>query len=302
MIKFIKNCILTVVAIVVIFVGYCIFSGRELPSTEELKALGNEAGDKVQKELEKVDYQIETNTIFDENREFIKGDGQMVTIGQDASEMSLELGGFAVEIKPSEEGNYSIQVDGNGKVQAYIEDATLYVKAVKTVSDQEESLSSKIVLYLPKSNQFEEVSAKLGAGLLNLGDLSAEQLKIELGAGQIKGKGNVVNQLDANVGMGAILLDEVSIHQLKAQVGMGALQLEGDILETADLECAMGNIKLTLAGEEKDFNYDLEGAAGNVTIGTEKYSGMTQEKNLYNGAVKDIDIECAMGNVTVAFE
>lgn len=302
MIKFFKKIILTIVVVAVVFAAYRYYKGEELPTVEEIKQWGDTAGDKVQQELEKVDYQIESNTIFDEDREFLEGNGEKITLGGEVSKLSVEVGGFAFQIKSSEDDEYHIQADGNGKIQAYIEGDTLYVKAVRTVSDQKDSLSSKIYLYAPEKVQYDEVTGKLGAGQIDLSDLSAKQMKLEVGAGQIKGNGNSVEEMDLEVGMGAATFTDAVVQQLDAKVGMGAVQIFGDIQQTADLECSMGAMELKLAGEEKDFNYDLEGAAGNFIIGDEKYTGLTQELNLYNGAVKNIDIECAVGSVAVKFE
>ena len=40
---------------------------------------------------------------------------------------------------------------------------------------------------------------------------------------------------------------------------------------------------------------------GSVTIGHNEFSGLAQEKSINNHAEKNIDMECAMGSITVKF-
>ena len=65
--------------------------------------------------------------------------------------------------------------------------------------------------------------------------------------------------------------------------------------------CSMGYVALYLMGNEDDFNYQLEGAMGNIDIGGMSFSGFGQEKKIDNGASKNIEVECSMGNISILF-
>ena len=64
----------------------------------------------------------------------------------------------------------------------------------------------------------------------------------------------------------------------------------------------MGELQLKLAGTQTDFNYDLSCGMGELTVGDDSYTGMAKEKQINNNAVKNMDLECAMGSVSVQFE
>ena len=63
----------------------------------------------------------------------------------------------------------------------------------------------------------------------------------------------------------------------------------------------MGNVEMKLEGGEKDFNYRLEGSMGNIDLGRESYSGFSNEVVLNNGADKEMQVECSMGNISIRF-
>ena len=64
----------------------------------------------------------------------------------------------------------------------------------------------------------------------------------------------------------------------------------------------MGDVKLTLAGPQTDFHYDLSSGMGVLNVGDDSYNGLAQEKQINNNASKNMELECAMGSVVVEFE
>lgn len=58
-------------------------------------------------------------------------------------------------------------------------------------------------------------------------------------------------------------------------------------------------MELNLTGDEKDYNYTLASAMGQVTINGTDYSGLAQEKTVQNSAKKNVNIECTMGKIEV---
>ena len=137
-------------------------------------------------------------------------------------------------------------------------------------------------MYVPHGYRFEKVEADLGMGYLNFGDLYTDELSLEVGAGEID-----ITYLEAR--------------KAEISVGMGSFQTGGKLNEEADIECAMGYVEMYLSGKESDFNYDLGGSMGNVEIGDMSFSGFGQEKKIVNGASKNIEVECSMGNITILF-
>ncbi|MFQ8980388.1 MAG: hypothetical protein ACLR6I_07435 [Waltera sp.] len=53
----------------------------------------------------------------------------------------------------------------------------------------------------------------------------------------------------------------------------------------------MGELKLTLAGTQTDFDYDLSCGMGELKVGDDSYNGLAQEKQINNNASKNMELE-----------
>lgn len=217
-------------------------------------------------------------------------------------ELMLELGGCEFILEEATDEFFYFEYEGMGKTQAYVEDSTLYVKALTTVEWSVGSNGSKVTLYVPKEASLKTVAVSLGAGEMELDGLQAAQMEFELGAGEVKAKGLQTDSLSVSVGAGDIQLTEAVLKDVNAEVGAGNFMIDGSVSGNINGECAMGNITLKLDGAESDFNYDIECVTGNIMVGSQEYSGLAQEQSINNNAAKNISLECAMGNVEVKFE
>lgn len=246
-------------------------------------------------------YDIDETKFFDDDYEIYRGDVDKYAVGSDISRLDIEAGGCAFYLEPSEDSNFYIESSGSGKFQCFVKNETLYVKTSHTLKDRNEYGDFEIILYVPANYTFTQADVELGAGYLGASELLADKVDLEAGVGQIE-----VNMLEADtceieVGMGEILLEDVQVTKMDAEVGMGHLLLEGTILGDVEAECSMGSIELNLSGREEEFNYNIEAAMGNVSIGNSDYSGLAHDKAVRNSADKTMNIECAMGNIEVNF-
>ncbi len=247
-------------------------------------------------------YDIDDNMLFDDDYEIWHGDIEKYAIGSHIKKMDIEAGGCAFYFEESEDDNFYIEATGVNKLQCYVKSDILYVKASHTLKDWEDYDEFEIILYIPKEYRFEQVEVELGAGLLEVEEIASNKMNLQVGAGQITVDYLVTEDCEIEVGMGEIVVDDMQITKMNAEVGMGHLMMGGTILGDVNAECSMGSMELELTGKEADFNYTLETAMGNVTIGDTDYSGLAQEKTVENSANKNMAIECAMGNLEVHFE
>ncbi len=249
-----------------------------------------------------VNYEIEDSVSFNPIHVTLSGDVDKYLLEGTIKNLEIEAGGCSFRVETSGDEHFYAEARNAGKYQAYVENETLYVKTTATgVKTWDELSGSKITLYVPEGFAFEDVDVNLGAGVLNFVCLQAAEASLEVGAGQIIADSALVQALEVNVGAGQVKLKDMEITELKAEVGMGEFTAAGKVLGNVDAECSMGNLELQLAGKESDFNYELNGAMGNLNLNGENYSGFAQERDIDNGADKDIKIECSMGNVSVKF-
>lgn len=247
-------------------------------------------------------YDLDASKVYDGSHPIIQGDAKEYSLGSDVKSLEIEIGGYYFKTAASSDDSFYLSTENAEKFQCYVESGVLRLKAVNPNIIHFGSTNRKsITLYIPEGQYFGKVELELGAGQATLENLDAGQVSLEVGAGQVIAQNIRVGELGISVGAGQMKLSGMQVDVLDAEVGMGELVCDGSIQRSASLECGMGNIELTLAGKQQDFNYQLEMAAGNLTLGASSYSGLAQERDIQNGADKNIEIECAMGNVTILF-
>lgn len=252
--------------------------------------------------LNDVDYDLHDSQSFNNKYEIQKGDVKKYRLEGMVTELDIEAGGCSFRVKESEDEYFYVEAQNIGKLQAYVESGTLYIITTTNEKKWSELSDSKVTLYAPAGYRYDEVEAELGAGVMDFPRLCAAKASLEVGAGQIVLSEIEVEELSISVGAGQVRLTDMDVSELEAEVSVGELVAKGAVRRSVDAECSMGNIELRLAGKQKDFNYELSGAMGNVTLGSESYIGFATERTIDNGAEKRIEVECSMGNITIKFE
>lgn len=310
--KFIK--LSFVVAMVLIIVGGAFYMLGRKDGREEVDELLSEFGvDWMNVDwsnnvdlgwTDKIDfgnYDIDDSTIFNGNYAIWSGDVKKQTFYQDSiDELKLEIGGSMVTIEDSDDGNIYIEGKNVGKMQAYVEGDTLYVKSVRPANLMDEVKNSTITLYLPNSS-LQLLDVSLGAGQLKLENLAVQDMTASIGAGQLLMEDMDLGTLKLSLGAGELKAEDVTVENLTASIGAGNMDFSGGIYRSAEISCSMGNVNMELEGEKDDFNYQLNCVAGNMEIDGDRYSGAAMERYIDNDAAKTITIDCSMGNVEVDF-
>ena len=273
--------------------------------SEEIGELGSDIGESILDDISiDVNYSLEDAMIFDDGFDIFKGDVEKYSLGNQVQELDVEIGGCSFEVEYSEDDNYYLEGKNIDKLQGYVKDGTLHVKASVTTGTIVYPPEREIILYVPKnweSNRLDKVDMELGAGTIDMEGLAADVILLEVGAGQIDTSKIICDTLDISVGMGEVLVKDMQVGTLQAEVGMGHLSMEGSVEEKADVECSMGSMELKLEGSQKDFDYDLECGMGNLVLGEDSFSGLSSERFIDNGAGKKMNVECAMGEVEISF-
>ena len=324
--KFMKVCAITALVLLVVGLLFALVAGSIQGRNAISEIVDTVTGGKVQLNLDswkdwgihvgkglqstfeewgdKVNYNIEdsVNMRFDDAYEIYTGEVNRQIVSDGIKNLNVEAGGCEFTVKESEDEFFYLDGKELGKLQCYTKEETLYIKSILSSKGGLANLTpSKITLYVPKNISFDNIALELGAGSLKLSKLSTKTASVEVGAGEIVFSGLEAEDVGISVGMGSIEIQELQTDSMNAEVGMGSLTIQGELLSMAKLECSMGSIDLKLKGRETDYNYSFEGALGSVTIGHNEFSGLAQEKSINNHAAKNIDMECAMGNITVKF-
>lgn len=250
-----------------------------------------------------VQYSVKNDSIHFNNRYRIyEGGSQTFTVdGADAVKVDVTLTGGQITFKQSSDDDFHVQADGIGKLQAYVEDHTFYLKGSKTGLN---ITLSDIVLEVPEGVSFENLTLDVGAGSVDIDSIEVEKLDVNVGAGSF-----IVNYLEADearisVGAGEATVKDGNIRYVKAGVGAGSIDIEAYITGDVDGEVAMGELSMTVKGStEKEHNYKLNCAMGELQVGNYSWAGFAgSDMDVDNEADTTYDLNCAMGYLIVTFE
>lgn len=140
-----------------------------------------------------------------------------------------------------------------------------------------------LVIELPYGMRLTEASFQIGAGELNVQNISAEELDIEVGAGTVS-------------------VAQFMAEKADVQCGTGEAELSGSISQEINIECGVGSVIFHDSGKESDYEYDLSCGIGSLQVGEHSYDGLGGSEKIKNaGGSKKMQIECGIGEVAVFF-
>lgn len=216
--------------------------------------------------------------------------------------LSLGAGEFIIRTKDTDDGKIDIFVTGVGDCNYYIEEGNLVVDGFQKAFGISTGSISEVILEIPSGMFFEEVEAEVGAGTMQMEDITAGEVEASIGAGELTLKRIKANEFSAKIGAGQVIAKEMDVQNAEIDVSMGECIFNGSIRGNLDAECDMGNLELKLKGKQSEHNYQIECAAGNIDMDGYHMAALAGEKKIDNGADSEYDISCNMGNITVEFE
>lgn len=253
------------------------------------------------------------------------------------SQLNIDMGG--VKTTKIVLGN-GFGVSGNNldeTVKISAKDGCLSIKT--NTSYNWDDNNETITITLPKNAVYETVNIKLGAGKMQIADLAATNILLEVeagsmvaktitaeslwlnveagsiktdaataktaeiavGAGSLVMKSLTVDTLSTSVQAGSAKLEEFAATTVNFSVDAGSIKAEGDIAGKAAFNVSAGSINLKL--EEPDsFGWALNCQLGNCNIDGEKFSGMNLKNSVNETATIFYDITCQLGSVNITFD
>ena len=236
-------------------------------------------------------------SLFNHSYKIYTSDTSIDIAPEDIEHFSFEVGAGKIVITESDSTDFTLRTKSMKKMQTYVENNTLYIKGKGRTST-----GGEIYLEIPRGFTFDEVYFSAGASKAEIdSSLVCDKISVEIGAGEVIIDDLVCKESTFEIGAGNVEVKNAVMEDASVDVGMGNFDMNGTVTGNFDGECGMGNITLNLTGKETDHNYELECAAGNLTVGSMSFSGIAAEKEIDNGATSDFSLECAMGNIEVHF-
>lgn len=218
--------------------------------------------------------------------------------------LSIQYGTLGLKVKESEDENFYITVDIVSETGYGVEkDGTLYIEQFGNVKLQTlVTDAGEIVLYIPKDFVFEDVKMELGVGEIYIQNIHANSIEVGGKAGEIKIEKLTAGDARFDMGAGEVEIKNGEVDCLNMEVSMGDGQYKGSINKTCNASCSAGEMSLKIKGKEEDFNYNISCSAGEIKVGSlMEGDGVSLERIINNGVEKEINAECSLGEIDIEF-
>lgn len=140
--------------------------------------------------------------------------------------------------------------------------------------------AGELIIHVP--DNLKGISTSLGTGTLYMRDIRT-------------------GELDISIGTGTADIQGFEAREVSASAGTGSISLQGSVNSDLDLECGIGTIEFQDSGKMTDYNYSVSCGMGSIQIGDDEFTKPAGNQNINNHAGKEMDIECGMGTVNIAF-
>ena len=157
---------------------------------------------------------------------------------------------------------------------------------------------ASLVLYIPEGWSFDKVEISTGAGVFYASLLSAKELDLDFGAGEI-----VIDELcasrDADIegGAGEITVKGGILNNPDIEMGAGELNLTSEITGNADLSFGVGEANITLIGDLDDYTIKANKGIGSIFVDGTSLSG---GETIGNGSSRVV-IDGGIGSINIYF-
>lgn len=150
----------------------------------------------------------------------------------------------------------------------------------------------------------DNTTLKVGAGSLDMAELTAKQLSIKIGAGEgTIDKIHVSDHCTTKVGVGDLELGDTDnspgkneINNLSSKTAVGDTDIATKLTGSNQLECATGDLSLLLPGSKSNYNFTSHSSMGDITFGDSSKNDSSTD--VYG----DISLKCSLGDIDVDFE
>ena len=154
------------------------------------------------------------------------------------------------------------------------------LKIIENTKNPVSYVDAKLKLSIPDDVVFESVSIKTGASKLTAKTVSANNMKLKTGAGQVEFDClNVHNSIDIKGGAGQINILDGTLNNLSLNLGVGELNMTAKLIGESDLKFGVGESDLTLIGSKDDYKFNVENGIGKITIDGESGAFFTNSSN-----------------------
>ena len=158
---------------------------------------------------------------------------------------------------------------------------------------------AKLKLCVPEGTVFESVSIKAGAGRLTAKALSANNMVLKTGAGQVEFDFlEVLEEIKLQGGAGEVIVKDGTLNNLSLDLGAGHLNMTANLIGESELKFGVGESDITILGNREDYSFDIRNGVGKINI-----NGVTVSGFVGSGIGENtVRIKGGVGSTNIGFQ
>lgn len=157
-----------------------------------------------------------------------------------------------------------------------------------------------VTIMIPEGFVAEEFDIDFGAGELIADKIDAKSVEFSIGAGEMTIKNMTVEKRSSfTVGAGSLKLNRLSAYDVTMECGVGEISVEGEILGDSSIDCGVGDVSLDLQGQEENYNYIVDCGIGSVKINSREWDFSTHESIRNDNATATFELDCGVGSINL---
>lgn len=190
-------------------------------------------------------------------------------------------------------------VDGNGEnLSVTQEENTLIIEEDSDWFNKVE-YDNYVTVFIPKDAVLDKVEISTGAGVIEIENLQANNLDMELGAGKATiNQITVYNRAEIEGGAGKIEVKSSDLANLSMDIGAGSASVVANVTGNSNFDVGVGKLDLDLMGSEADYTIEVSKGIGDITVGDVSASDGT----IIGTGPNKIDLDGGIGKINVDFQ
>lgn len=229
----------------------------------------------------------------DRDREPV-GEMRMYDVNGAVSSLSVDLSAAKLKIITGDK----FSVESNHKyISVSVNNGILLIDETKEpISVNSEGVT--VILSVPEGFVFDDARIETGAAEVDVDTLSADVLKLNLGAGKVDIKNLTANsRADIDGGAGELTIEGGLLRNLELDMGLGELNLKSRIEGKSSLDYGVGETNVTLLGTREDYKIKIDKGIGEAKLEGDRMA----DDSVYGAGENYIDIDGGVGEINIEF-
>lgn len=153
-----------------------------------------------------------------------------------------------------------------------------------------------LTVYLPREKKFNRVELNSGAGKVEIEELAAQQVVLDVGAGRLRvNKLISTDKTEINSGAGELEILGGQLANLDLDMGAGRTAVTSSLQGNSKISAGVGRLEVNLLGNKEDYAIEISKGIGAVRIN----GANIEDGERYGDGKNSLEIDGGMGAIEV---